>query len=120
MKKDAEYYRKYRATKRKSATKTDKPQPGNATATKSATNTLQPVAEVQPGKNTTIWHPEIDQSIFDGKGRFFPVDGYVLISLGRVPDDMPEHGVVTEKDWLARLDHKCKHGYSGWTCKACL
>ena len=59
-------------------------------------------------------------SMFDGKGRGVPVDGFVLISMGSVADDMPECQVVTQDAWLARLKQTCTHGFKGWTCKKCL
>ena len=75
----------------------------------------------KPGTGHNIqWHPEVDQSIFDGHGRMSPVNGYVLISLGAVPDGQPECGVVTEAEWRERLKHKCSHGFWGWSCKKCL
>src|SRR3990167_2787369 len=69
------------------------------------------------------WHPEIDQSRFEGHGRGVAVDGYVLVSLGIVPDGQIECGVVTEQNWRARLDQSCLHDgqrLSGWSCKECL
>lgn len=75
----------------------------------------------QSSKRTGInWHPEIDQSTFDGRGRGVPVNGYVLVSLGAVLDGKPECGVVTHVDWLARLETRCAHGLHGWSCKPCL
>ncbi len=77
---------------------------------------VQPYDMLAPIK----WHPEINQKIFDGHGRGVPVDGFVLISMGRVADNMPECQVVAETDWMTRLAHKCDHSYKGWTCKPCL
>ena len=64
---------------------------------------------------------------FDGLGRGTPkkIDGksYVMVSKGWIRVDgelQTEQGVLTEKDWLARLDYACKHGREGWSCKVCL
>lgn len=104
MKKDAEYYRNYRATRKESAT---------------ATNLQPKSATVQPVNITTpiTWHPEVDHSIFAGRG--VPVDGFVLISMGSVPEGKEECQVVAENTWQARLKEVCSHGFKGWTCKQC-
>ncbi len=82
-------------------------------------NSVSKKAVSSPESVSTIkWHPEIDQSMFDGHGRGAPVNGYVLIALGRNAD--PECGVVTKADWLTRLSETCSHGWEGWTCKECL
>lgn len=125
MKKDAEYYRNYRATKKESATATNKVQPESATNPESATLDAQPVptsATVQPVNITTpiTWHLEVNQSIFDEHGQGVPVDGFVLISMGRVPEGSEECQVVTQGAWQARLNEVCSHGFKGWTCKKCL
>lgn len=54
-------------------------------------------------------------SLDDFPSRGVVVQGHVLVSKGG-----DEHGVITEKDWLARLDYACKHGREGWSCKECL
>lgn len=66
------------------------------------------------------WHPEVDQSIFDTHGRGVPVDGFVLISLGKTAEDQLDCGVVTEKTWRERLKQACQHSLFGWSCKECL
>ena len=48
------------------------------------------------------------------KGRRF-----VLVARGTADLDAPEHGVVTEADWLARLAQTCEHGLKGWSCHEC-
>jgi len=50
-------------------------------------------------------------------GRGVPVNGYVLVAN---KDKNSFGSVVSEKDWLARLDYTCKHGREGWSCKECL
>jgi hypothetical protein len=59
---------------------------------------------------------KVPLSLFDGKGRGMPVDGFVLISRSSDIED----SVVSEEDWKARLDYCCKHGREGWSCKECL
>jgi len=69
------------------------------------------------------WHPEVDIKIFDGHGRFSPVNGFVLVSRRSEPNGNTLHGVVTEHDWRTRLDQSCVHDgqrLSGWSCKPCL
>jgi len=69
------------------------------------------------------WHPEVDLKIFDGHGRFSPVNGFVLVSRRSEPNGNTIHGVVTEHDWRARLDQSCVHDgqrLAGWSCKECL
>ncbi len=63
------------------------------------------------------------ESMFDGKGRGVPVDGFVMVARKYIKTDGftdTVHGVVTQQDWLARLKYKCPHDYKGWTCKKCL
>ena len=48
------------------------------------------------------------------KGRRF-----VLVARGTADLDAPEHGVVKEADWLARLAQTCEHGLKGWACHEC-
>jgi len=136
MKKDAEYYRKYRAAK--------KVQPGSATIPKSATNDVQPATKAQPSdglartghgslevsaKEPDYTWLDISPKLFDGVGRGTPIkienreDRCVLISKGWVTieggQDLTQ-GVVSEEAWKARLDYTCKHGRPGWSCKPCL
>jgi hypothetical protein len=54
-----------------------------------------------------------DKSIFNGKGRGVPVNGYVLIASR--PDDI----IVTQEAWQVRLNTKCTHNLAGWSCKLC-
>jgi len=68
----------------------------------------------------SIWHPEISQDRFKGKGRGVPVDGYVLVSIKSEPNGNTEHGIVDVDTWHARLDKGCAHGLAGWSCKPCL
>lgn len=135
MVKDAEYYRKYRATKGKKVATTQesatKVQPRSATVQPPKTQVIeskgndkvqpQPSArkhgDIQPSIQPANWQ-DVSQSRFDGKGRGVPVDGYVLISRGLHAED--ENGVVTESGYLTRLGQTCTHGYQGWSCKACL
>lgn len=56
----------------------------------------------------------VDKSIFDGKGRGVPVNGFVLIAGRLGADDY----IVTESTWLNRLETGCKHA-AGWSCKLC-
>lgn len=69
--------------------------------------------------------PDVPRSLFypegnrPGSGRGVPVEHkgkrYVLVSRGMLFDE----GVVTEEDWLARLDQRCGHGRNGWSCHVC-
>ena len=43
----------------------------------------------------------------------------VLVARGTTDPDAPEHGVVTEADWTARLAQTCEHGLKGWSCHEC-
>ncbi len=83
-------------------------------ANKKAVSTSKTVSSV----STIEWHPEVDQSGFSGRG--VPTNGFVLVSLGMVPEGSPECGVVTVKDWISRLKETCSHQLDGWSCKRCL
>lgn len=61
--------------------------------------------------NVAIREHLISRARFDTKGRGVVVDGYVLVSKGK--DDV----VISQSDWLARLNQFCKHGKQGWSCK---
>lgn len=72
------------------------------------------------------WLP-VSPDLFDGYGRGVPIEvegqRVVLVSKGFRKDKdgaWVEQGVVSEKDWKARLDYTCKHGREGWSCKLCL
>src|SRR3990167_770439 len=103
----AEYMRKYRKSK----------SPVTSVTRKSVTQD-QPSEIVTPV--TSIWHPEISQDRFKGKGRGVPVDGYVLVSIKAEPNGNTEHGIVDVDTWRARLNKVCAHGLAGWSCKSCL
>lgn len=89
---------------------------------KVSTTVDKPVDIVNNSVDTIDWHPEVDQAMFDGRGCGVPVDGFVLISLGKTPEDQLDCGVVTEQTWRTRLRHTCEHNLNlmGWSCKACL
>ncbi len=44
---------------------------------------------------------------------------YVLVARGTPDPAMPEHGVVTDADWHARLAQHCQHNLAGWSCHSC-
>ena len=103
----AEYMRKYRKSK--------------SPVTPVTRNTVtqdKPPEIVTPV--TSIWHPEINIKMFEGRGRMSPVNGYVMVSKRSEPNGNTVNGVVTEADWRARLDKICTHGLAGWACKECL
>ena len=56
-----------------------------------------------------------------GRGvvREFRGKRYVLVARGAVDFEAMEHGVVTEADFVARLDQRCEHKRLGWACHAC-
>ena len=93
--KDAEYYRKYRATKR------------NLVATETQPVNLQPIN----------WVNHVPESAFDGKGRGVPVNGFVMVKRRmEVVDGLPDivHGILAKGEWMGRLEVKCPHGFSGF------
>lgn len=53
---------------------------------------------------------------FEEVGRGCVRNGMVMISLGWGEEDI----MVSESDWRARMDFKCPHKLSGWSCKRCL
>jgi len=88
--------------------------------TQTANTIKQSVSNSAKAVSKSVSWQNVDQSIFDGHGRGVPVNGYVLIGLGKVGEDRPENGVVTVADWQSRMDYTCQHNFNGWTCKACL
>lgn len=67
--------------------------------------------------------PDVPLSVFDGRGypREYKGRRYVMVARhqGGIDVTSPEHGVVTESDWLARLSLRCDHGRLGWACHVC-
>lgn len=77
----------------------------------------EPVAQyesvVKAKTSPKVQKQAVDLSMFSGRGRGVPVNGYVLVA------GNGEDYVVKESDWLERLQTSCLHGLAGWSCKLC-
>lgn len=83
----------------------------------------KPPGETKPGFVYFKRCPDVPLSVFDGRGypREYKGRRYVMVARhqGGIDVTSPEHGVVTESDWLARLSLRCDHGRLGWACHVC-
>ena len=93
------------------------------------TGRLLPAVVPTPGFVKFVDQPHVPHGPKDvpwlgaGRGvvREFKGKRYVLVARHRGPLDLEalEHGVVTEGDFVARLDQRCEHKRLGWACHEC-